>query len=563
MQNISKNFPILILIISIAIGSFFRFYKIGETPAGVYVDEAALGYNAFSILKTGKDEFGKFMPIMFRSFATFQSPIYTYLTVPFVSIFGLSAFSTRLPSAIFGVLTIPLLYLLVKKLYPNVNRDLRSEIFPAFSALFLAISPWHIQYSRTAYETNIALFFLLLGSLLFFYSLKKPWLFILSAISFAVSFNAYRAEILIVPVLVVVLAFRFYNIIISNLKSYLLPILVSCLFGLVLIAPMSFILRTPGFQARTSTMNIFSLSLQSPWDYREGTGSFNRALNSSPLLAAKEFLSLYTSYLSPRYMFSLGDAGPRKAFPDLGTFFVWQFPFYLLGLYYLLKDKSLKDLRLFIFTLLLISPIPAALTRDPYSTLRSFALVIPLILIISFGLSRIMASIWKVFNRQKYLILSLLIIYSSVRMFISIFYHHDYYRSVYWNYGWESITESFSGLDSSLPIIVDNSHGDSYIELLFFLRYDPATYQRDNFEVLPSEYYLNMKRNPIQHLGRITVKRFQWGLDTDHVNQYLVADNLAISEVQIKEHNLTIIDEVGLPNGEIALRLLKTNPKPN
>lgn len=542
--------------IVIIIGAFFRFNKLGQSPSGLYVDEAALGYNAFSVFKTGKDEYGKFMPVMFRSFSTFQSPIYTYLTVPLMPIMGLTPLSTRFPSALFGLLTIPLLFFLVKKISPEKYRTKLALT----SALFLSISPWHIAYSRTAYETNIALFFLILGSLLFFQSLKKPWLFVLSGISLAISSNAYRAETLIVPLLVIILSLRFYKSILKNLRTFINPILISIALGLVLITPMLLIMRTPGFKARTSSLNIFSISRQSPWGYKAGGGTLQKIVNNPQLLSAKEFLSLYTSYFSPRYLFSLGDAGPRKPFPDLGTFFVWQFPLYLIGLYFLLKEKQLKSLRYFIFVLLLSSPIPAALTRDPYSTLRSLPMVIPLTLIISFGLVKLLDFVWPVLNKSKYLIICFLVLYSSVRMYISIFYLNDYFRSSFWNYGWESLTGSLKDLDQNIPIVVDNSHGDSYILLLFFLKYDPSTYQRDNFEVPLFEYYVNMYRNPTKNLGRIKVKSFQWGVDTDNIVQYIIADNIAISEVQIAEHHLITIKEIKHPNGEVAFRILKTNP---
>ncbi len=549
MTTFKKYLPLFILIITFIVGAFFRFYRLGETPSGFYVDEAALGYNAFSILKTGKDEFGKSLPIMFRSFSTFQSPVYTYLTVPFISLFGLTPFSVRLPSALFGFLTIPLLYLLVRKISPEKYRHSLALI----SAILLSVSPWHIAYSRTAYETNIALFFLILGSLLFFQGLKKPWLFILSAISFALSFNSYRAETIIIPVLLLSFYFVYRKEILPGKKQFIAPVLLSCLIAFVLILPMLLIIRTPGFQARTSTLNIFSFDNQVPWGYKRG--------NIPQLASAKEFLSLYTSYFSPRYMFSLGDAGPRKPYPGLGTFFVWQFPLYLIGLYFLLKEKNLRDLRIFIFVLLIVSPIPAALTRDPYSTLRSLPMVVPQILLIAFGLVKLLEWSWPYINKWKYYLILLLIFLSSVKMFISIFYLNDYFRSEYWNYGWPEIAQSLKKLDPKLPVIVDNSHGDVYILLLFFLQYDPATYQKNNFEVNQEMYYTNLNRNPTKDLGSITVKSFQWGIDTEHTDQYIVADGIAISQVQIDYHRLSIIKEVRYPSGEVALRILRTNPR--
>ena len=114
MKLANKYLPAILLFLAFLVGAFFRFYKLGETPTGLYVDEASLGYNAYSIYKTGLDEYGKSFPVMFRSFSTFQSPVYSYLLVPLIHFLDLSIFSVRLLSALFGVLSIPLLYLLPK-----------------------------------------------------------------------------------------------------------------------------------------------------------------------------------------------------------------------------------------------------------------------------------------------------------------------------------------------------------------------------------------------------------------------------------------------------------------
>lgn len=556
-MNFKNKLPLIVLLLSILVGAFFRIYKIGDSPIGFYVDEASIGYNAFSILKTGKDEYGKFFPFMFRSFATFQSPVYTYLSVPFIAIFGLSAFSVRLLSALSGILSIPLLYLLVRKISPEKY----AQNVALFSALFLSISPWHIMYSRTAYEANVALLFLLLGSLAFFSALKKPWLMIISSVFFAGSFIAYRAETLIVPLLVIALFWKCRDFFTPLKRATLIPILASFIIGTILVLPMVMIMGTPGFNARTSSLNIFSFSLQTPWGYHDDVGLSGRLLNTPSLLSVKEFVSLYSSYFSPRYLFQLGDSGPRKPFPDLGTFYVWQFPFYLVGLYFLLKEKGLNKIKFYAFTLLLISPIPAALTRDPYSTLRSLPMVVPLVIIISWGAAKLLDLVTSVGGNLKFIGVSLLIIFSCTKLFISIFYFNDYYRSSYWNYGWKETVSYISTIDQNLPVVVDASHGDEYILLLFFLGYDPSVYQKENYEVATLEYYTNMNRVVTKHIGRFTVKNFQWGVDTDKVEQLIVADNIAIGEVQIKEHKMTILKEIRFPNGDVALRILKTNPQ--
>jgi 4-amino-4-deoxy-L-arabinose transferase-like glycosyltransferase len=545
MNFLKKHTLLFLLLISILIGVFFRAYRLSVTPSGFYLDEAAMGYDAFSILKTGKDEYGKTLPLIFRSFGDFKTPIYTYLIVPLIALFDLSVLTTRLPSAIFGILTLPMLYFLVREISPQRYK----RLLPVISVLFLAISPWHIIFSRTAYETNIALFFLLLASYLFIKALKKPWLFLFSAIAFALSFLSYHAERLIAPIILIALIICYKEVLFSNIKSKIVPIVISVFLGLIIVIPTVLLMRTPGFLSRTTTLNIFSYSHQMPPGYNTPHNLFQTVINTPQFLSVKEFLSLYCSYFSPRYLFSIGDSGPRSSYPDFATFFVWQLPLYLLGLYYLIKDKKLGDLRYFVLVLLLSSPIPAALTRDPYTTIRSLPMVIPLVIVISLGLIKLLEFTWPVFNKLKYLLIGLLLIYSSTRLFFSVFYFNDYFRSASWDYGWQVVTNTFSKLDPNLPIVVDNSRGESYIHVLFFLKYDPAVYQKDNFEVPLSEYYTNMNRNLTKHIGRITVKSFQWGIDTDKIEQYVVADDTAISDQQIADHHMIKVSEIKYPDG--------------
>lgn len=127
---------------------FLRVLWLDKYPIGFTQDEAGLGYDAYSLLKTGKDMWGTTLPLTLRSFGDYKLPLYSYLTIPSVYIFGLSEFAVRLPGAIFGTLAILACYLMVKKLSENENLAI-------YSALFLALSPWHISLSRGAFEANL------------------------------------------------------------------------------------------------------------------------------------------------------------------------------------------------------------------------------------------------------------------------------------------------------------------------------------------------------------------------------------------------------------------------
>lgn len=554
-----KIIKISLIILAIAIAILTRFYKLGQAPAGLYIDEAGQGYSAYSILKTGKDEFGKSFPIVFRSFIDFKTPVYIYLVVPLIPIFGLTKFTVRFPSFFFSVLTIPVLYFLISELTKELKLKSYTKWLGVVSCILLAISPWHTLFGRTNFECNVALFFFLAGVLLFYKSLKNPKLLIASALFFAIAIPSYHAQRIVTPLMLLVLFIRHRKILLSQThKKYLI---IGSLIGFLISLPTLSVVLTPGFLARANGLNIISQSRQKPAGFIDNASPLIKPIINSPLfLTTKEFASLYISYFSPRSMFVLGDYGPRSSFPELATFFVWQAPFYIYGLYLFIKRKDLGELKFFTLALLLISPIPAALTRDPYSTIRSLQMVIPQTIIISMGILEIYN---KIRNKQLqilfWLIFSVTLIYSLAKLYSSVIILNEYYRASSWDYGWEEVANEIKTLDQKLPIIVDNSRNEPYIQLAFFLKEDPLKYQHDNFEVSPAEYYTNMNRAYNKVINQILTRPINWEKDLK-IKQYLIGDGLAISNQQIKEHKLTLIKDINYPDGSIDLRITQTNP---
>lgn len=551
----------LVLFLSILMGVLTRFYKLGEAPAGLYLDEAAQGYSAYSILKTGKDEFGKSFPFVFRSFTDFKTPVYIYLIVPLIPIFGLTKFTVRFPSFIFSILTFPILYLLIRKIVPKKL----SLLLSLLTTFLLSISPWHILFGRTNFECNVALFFFLAGVYFFYKGLEKPRVLLASATLFALAIPAYHAQRIVTPLMILVLFLRHREKLLA--KTHKNFLLLGAIIGFIISLPTLSVAVTAGFLARAG-LNIFNYQRQLPAGYFANYhGHLAWLTNSSWFLSAREFFSLYVSYFSPRNMFILGDYGPRSSFPELATFFLWQAPFYIYGLYLLAKNKNLGELRFFTLALLLISPIPAALTRDPYSTIRALQMVIPQLIIISLGLIESVkwligkTKLWdKNVLKPSLIIFSLAIIFYSLgRLYSSIVILNEYYRAEEWNYGFEKVANTLKSLDPNLPVVVDNARTEPYSQLLFFLKFDPSTYQKENFEVPLSEYYTNMERNKTKKIGNITTRSIDWEKDLN-VSQYLVGNSLSISHEQIARHNLILIDEIKYPDGRVAFLIVKTNP---
>ncbi len=547
---------ILFILFAIVLGLaiFVRFYKLGEAPAGLYIDEAGQGYNAYSILQTGKDEFGKPFPFVFRSFIDFKTPVYIYLIVPLIPVFDLTSFTVRLPSFIFSILTFPILFLLIRKISPP-----KVAISISFlTTLLLAISPWHIVFARTNFECNVALFFFVAGVYFFYRGLERPIWFLLSAIMFAIAIPSYHSQRIVTPAIILILFLKYRKkLFAEGFRRFTITALI---VGILISLPTLSIMFTPGFLARASGLNILSHERQMPAGFLEDySGVFSPIINSSWFLSAWEFASLYVSYFSPRNMFILGDSGFRDSYPELATFFIWQFPFYFYGLYLLVKRRDLGELRFFTLVLLLIAPIPAALTRDPYSTIRALPLVVPQLIIISLG----MIGFWEHLKNRLLKIgalslLVILVLYSIAKLYSSAIILNEHFRGFYWDYGWEEVVKTVKyELDPKLPIVVDNTRFEPYSQFLFLLKYPPEKYQEENYEVPLSEYYTNMNRNRTKIIGNIKTRAIFWEEDLS-IEQYLIGDSLTISYGQIKEHKLELIREIFYPDGVVAYRIVKT-----
>ena len=150
-----KNNYLFILILLLAI--FLRFNQLGQNPPSLNWDEASMGYNAYSLFKTGADEYGNSWPLSIRSFDVYQLPLYVYSTIPFIALFGLTEFATRFPAALYGVLTVIATYFLGKELFENHKERARKWI-ALLAMFFMAVSPWHLQFSRGAFEATVGLF---------------------------------------------------------------------------------------------------------------------------------------------------------------------------------------------------------------------------------------------------------------------------------------------------------------------------------------------------------------------------------------------------------------------
>jgi 4-amino-4-deoxy-L-arabinose transferase-like glycosyltransferase len=189
-----------LLLLAILLSTIFtRFYRITQYPPGLTIDEVAIGYNAHSILKTGRDEWGEFLPFSFRSSGDYKAPILVYLTVPSLKIFGLNELGVRLPVSVFSAISVFVFWLLTSRYFFSQE----NKLYALIATLMYTVSPWHIIYSRSGFEAVVAQTFLLLNLLFLFGflrtgSISKFFLMVVFAFLSAISYHSTR---LVVPLL--------------------------------------------------------------------------------------------------------------------------------------------------------------------------------------------------------------------------------------------------------------------------------------------------------------------------------------------------------------------------
>jgi len=187
----------ILLALVIGIGAFFRFFNLTHLPIALFGDEIDVGYQAWSLITTGRDYMGHLLPTYFQSLSEWRAPLLMYITAPFVGIFGPTDLAVRLPVALLGSASIYLIYLLGVVIFKNKRTAL-------LSAFLLALTPWHIHYSRAAFEVVPLVFLILLGTYLFF---KEKYF--VSLIPFILTFYTYSTAMVFTPLFVISLLFIF------------------------------------------------------------------------------------------------------------------------------------------------------------------------------------------------------------------------------------------------------------------------------------------------------------------------------------------------------------------
>ncbi|PIS09388.1 hypothetical protein COT75_01780 [Candidatus Beckwithbacteria bacterium CG10_big_fil_rev_8_21_14_0_10_34_10] len=506
-----KIFLLVILILAF----FLRFYRLNKVPPSLSWDETAIGYNAYSIWKTGKDEFGFRLPFAFKSFGDYKSPLLVYLTVPFVGIFGLNEWAVRFPSALISFFTAIVVYLLVKELFKNNKISL-------ITGFLMAISPWHLQFSRPAFEPNLAFFWVTTGVLMFLKGLKKPMFFILSSLSFMLAMYSYHSPKLFLPFFLVGLGIIYWHKIFK--KENIRYLSLSFFLALLLSLPLLKIHLGGEAGARFTSTGIFYTKEggKKPFDFK----------------LIGEIGKSYLVHFSPQFLFFGNNDNFRNKMKSNGLFYFIEAPFLLIGFWFLLKQKKEKWAKL-LLTWIFLAPIPAIITIEAPHSLRASNLLIPLMIVISLGIKRLFNFFESKRYKKVFYVLFFLFYITNIGYYLYSYYVRlPVYAAPDWQYGYKEMVQYVETKENEVEkIIITLEYGQPHIFIQFYQKLKPLEIWQEK-------------------LGKYQFREINWQKDKNLSKVLLVATPKEVPLESIPPR-AKIEKEIYFPDGSVSFRIIK------
>lgn len=205
---------------------------------------------------------------------------------------------------------------------------------------------------------------------------------------FGLSMYSYFTPRILVPIFLIFLfAYEFFREGKNSLKKLIMP----SIFLLILMTPL--IINTvfsKGFSRFVKLNESMNLIISETVN-RERRGSalpeIARALIHNKLTVNLRLIkNNYLEHLSANFWYIYGDNSLRYFTGNTGMFFLFEMPLFIIGLFYLIKEK--KTAGIFFLAWILLSPIPASIVGRPFAV-RSLAMLPAPFIFVSYGLFKI------------------------------------------------------------------------------------------------------------------------------------------------------------------------------
>jgi len=489
MKKLSFVFWIILIL-----SAFLRLYQLGTVPISPDWDEAALGYNAYTLLQTGRDEYGTLLPASIRSFGDYKPPVYAYLTVPSVALFGLSVFAVRLPSAIMGILAVVGVYVLTQQLLllsrkQAIAKEFRDilERYQQHIALgsmaLLSISPWHLQFSRVAFEANIGVTIHIWAITVFLMSLNKRILLPISAFLFSLGMYAYHSERVFLPLIGLMLICLFRKELFEKKTlSYTLwsvAVVAVCLIPLVrIMTDDATVARLKGTSSFTDQVKMLNRSIQKLEEDQKSGNRLGVFFDNRRFVWVKTVLTGYLSHFSLQWLFLSGD-NPRHHAPGMGLLYLWELPFLILGVVFALRYLDSRTAVLLVGWLL-AAPVAASITTGLPHGVRTLTFLPTLQIFVSMGVLSAYIFLKKyspILQKIGIMSVCICICYGLLYYFTMYYVHMNVEVSEDWQYGYKQVVDyTQTHKQSYTKVVVSTSLDQSYVFFLFYTAYNPSAY---------------------------------------------------------------------------------------
>jgi 4-amino-4-deoxy-L-arabinose transferase-like glycosyltransferase len=443
------------LVVIIIIGASIRLWGFPNTPAGLNQDEIAAAYEAYSLVETGGDRWGNHLPAYFPAWGSGQNVLYSYLTAPFVALFGLTPFSVRAVAVIFGILAIPLLFLAVRRWYGT-----KAALLAAF---VLAVTPWHFMLSRWGLESNLLPFFLLLGVYTFGKAIDKKSTNITRYIAlapFALALYAYGIGSVVIAGILVLLFVCYFK----QIKQHILSWVIAAGLFVVLALP-------------------FGLFMLKNYILRSSLWFEDLLPFSIPMLSQTRLEQIAGDTLGGNVSFivsGFNDQLPWNSLPNAPVIFggivilaffaiVWRIVFHI----------KRRDITLSPFLVWFIASVPLFFIA-PLNLNQSNAIYIPIIVMAVDGVMIIARSLRQ--QRAMYwTLIGIFILYVSLAGFLAVkdYFSNNYQSSLNENFnpGFSSMLIKADALAGDQPLYITNTLLLNYVQTLWYLHISPQHFQ--------------------------------------------------------------------------------------
>lgn len=380
------------LIVIVAIG--IRVYRLGELPYGFHVDEAKLAWNAWSIWKTGADDWQNKFPMYYNSFGDYRPTGIFYLIAPVLGILGRSVLAVRILPAMIGGLTVVAVYFLVRQI-----ADKNKNYLALMAAGLLAINPWHINVSRATSEVIVSIFLAIWGLVFLVKTVKeKKWLWSLLAILFlGGSCFFYHTIRVLAPLMAGITVIYFWKTI--RKKNNWLAIGIVVILGILTI----FFVTDKNARGRMNQVSVFKdlgvrYQLEKmPFEEGQNKVLVARIFHNKAVVYGRRFVEEYLSYINPSFLVNNNPKPERYMTSHMGLMTYAEVFILLVGLVVIARGNS----SWLLIALLLISPIVAAMTTEDAPNLHRAMLMVPFLVMIE------AVGVWwliEVTNKRRWII---------------------------------------------------------------------------------------------------------------------------------------------------------------